>query len=150
MDEYGPLMDDKHDDLPTKNADLPITTSWCKVFQKYQQNLNSHSPDLHVKVTAQSAQDISRHRKKLTRHPTQLRRTSRQKKCWIWLIAAVAVYLDPWIFRKKQKASCLKNNWQSRTQKWVVKRAFIIQIFGGYSLGQLDPNNQAKNQAIQE
>jgi hypothetical protein len=24
MDEYGPLMDDKHDDLPTKNADLPI------------------------------------------------------------------------------------------------------------------------------
>ena len=129
---------------------LYITMSWCKVFQKNQQNLNSHSPDLLVKVTALSAEDISRHRKKLTRHPTQLRRTSREKKCWIRLIAAVAVYLDPWIFRKKQKASCSKNNWQSQTQKWIAKRAFIIQIFGRYYLGQTDPNNQAKNQAIQE
>ena len=112
MDEYGPLMDDKHDDLPTKNADLPIyyNVLMQSISKESQQNLNSHSPDLHVKVTALSAEDISRHRKKLTRHPTQLRRTSREKKCCIRLIAAVAVYLDPWIFRKKQKASCLKNN----------------------------------------
>ena len=112
MDEYGPLMDDKHDDLPTKNADLPIyyNVLMQSISKESQQNLNSHSPDLHVKVTALSAEDISRHRKKLTRHPTQLRRTSREKKVLHPADRCCSCLLGSLDFQKKQKASCLKNN----------------------------------------